>query len=120
MLAKDKSIEQQDKLTSNSKEELGLYDDAIEAYKQAIRINPNKAVAYYNLGSAYDNLCFYKEAIKAFKQAIRIDPDHVNAYYCLGFSYFEIGDKSSALNEYEILKKLDINLANELFDFIYK
>ena len=86
MLAKDKSIEQQDKLTSNSKEKLGLYDDAIEAYKQAIRI----------------------------------DPDHVNAYYCLGFSYFEIGDKSSALNEYEILKKLDINLANELFDFIYK
>ena len=30
-----------------------------------------------------------------------------------------IENKNSALNEYKILKDLDVNLANELFDFIY-
>jgi len=37
----------------------------------------------------------------------------------LGGTYFIIGDKNSALNEYKILKELDIDLANKLFDLIY-
>jgi tetratricopeptide (TPR) repeat protein len=50
------------------------YIKDIEAYKQAIRINPNDATAYYNLGNAYDSLGLYKEAIEAYEQAILIDP----------------------------------------------
>jgi len=34
-------------------------------------------------------------------------------------TYYKIGDRNSALDEYKILKGLDINKANELFDFIY-
>ncbi len=40
----------------------------IEAYKQAIRINPDDAEAHYNLGVAYDESGMYKEAIEAYKQ----------------------------------------------------
>ncbi|MBU4349483.1 methionine adenosyltransferase domain-containing protein, partial [bacterium] len=93
---------------------LSLYKDAIEAYKQAIRINPDDANAYNNLGIAYGKLSLYKDAIEAHKQAIRIIPDDVHAHYGLGLASFLIGDKSSALNEYKILKDLDINLANQL------
>jgi Tfp pilus assembly protein PilF len=100
--------------------ELGDYTDAIEAYKQAIRINPDYVSACYGLGVNYAKLGFYKDAIEAFKQAIRITPDYVYAHYGLGLNYLIIGDKSSALNEYKILKELDINLANVLFDLIYK
>ena len=60
-----------------------------------------------------------QKAIEAYKQAIRIDPDLAKPHLGLGLTYFLIGDKSSALNEYKILKNLDINLANELFDLIY-
>ena len=100
----------------------GLYKDAIEARKQAIRIDPNDAMNYYNLGEYYDHLGLYKDAIEAYKQAIRIDPDRVICaifHFNLGLSYFLIGDNNSALNEYKILKELDIDLANKLFDFIY-
>jgi hypothetical protein len=31
-----------------------------------------------------------------------------------------VGDRNSALNEYKILKELDIDEANKLFDFIYE
>jgi tetratricopeptide (TPR) repeat protein len=102
---------------------LGLYKDAIEARKQAIRIDPNDAMNYYNLGEYYDHLGLYKDAIEAYKQAIRIDPDRVICAifrFHLGVSYFLIGDINSALNEYNILKELDVNLANELFDLINK
>jgi len=99
-------------------EKLGAYTKAIEAYKQAIRIFPNFAIAYSNIGRSYGQLGLYKDAIEAYKQAIRIDPDYVNAHFNLGLSHLQIGDKSSALNEYNILKELDIDLANELFDMI--
>jgi tetratricopeptide (TPR) repeat protein len=99
---------------------LGNHVKAIEAYKHAIRINPEYASAYYNLGTAYNSLSLYEDAIEACKQAIRIDPDFANAHLNLGFSCLQIGDKSSALNEYKILKNLDIDKANKLFDLIYK
>ena len=41
------------------------------------------------------------------------------AHYNFDLIYLRIGDKSSALNEYKILKELDIDKANELFDLIY-
>lgn len=99
---------------------LGNYTKAIEAFKQAIRINPDCAEAYYNLGVVYDKLGFHKDAIEAYKQAIRINPDDVKAHLGLGLTYILIGDRNSALNEYKILKDLDIDLANKLFDFIYE
>ena len=37
----------------------------------------------------------------------------------LGFNYLLIGDRGSALEEYKILKDLDIKLANKLFTWIY-
>ena len=65
------------------------------------------------------NLQLYDEAIVVFKQAIRIDSGLVLAHTGIGLCYLLIGDESSALNEYKILKDLDIDKANELFDLIY-
>jgi tetratricopeptide (TPR) repeat protein len=99
---------------------LGFYKDAVESYKQAARIDSDDAVIHYNLGVSYYELGLYKNAIESFKQAILINPDYVEAYCNLGAAYTLIGDRDLALNEYKILKELDINLANELFDFINK
>jgi len=99
---------------------LGNYIKAIEAYQQAIHIDPNIAATYSTLGKAYANLGNHIKAIESFKQAIRINPDYVEAHFLLGVTYLLNGDRNSALGEYKILKELDIDLANQLFDFIYK
>jgi len=99
---------------------LGRYDEAIEAYKQAIRIKPDFAEAHYFLGVAYRKLGLYTEAIKSFKQAIRINPDYAEAHCNLGVAYWFLGDRGSALDEYRILKELDKDLANKLFNLIYE
>jgi len=54
---------------------LGMYREAIEAYKQVIRINPDDSGAHYSLGVVYVDLGMYREAMEAFKQAIRIKPN---------------------------------------------
>jgi DNA-binding SARP family transcriptional activator len=43
-----------------------------------------------------------------------LDPRHAEAHYNLGLSYLKLGNKSAAARECEALKKLDVNLANEL------
>jgi tetratricopeptide (TPR) repeat protein len=99
---------------------LSRYQEAIEAFRQAIRVNPDYADAHYNLGFTYGNLGHYQEAIDAFKQAIRIKPDDAEAHGNLGFAYLAIGDRNSALAEFNILKSLNSELANNLFKEINK
>jgi tetratricopeptide (TPR) repeat protein len=62
----------------------------------------------------------YNEAIESYKQAIRIKPDYAEAHLILGLAYIITGDKGSALDEYKILKEIDKELANKLFNAIYQ
>ena len=94
--------------------------DTIDALKQAIRIDPDYAKAYYNLGTAYNKSGKYEESIEAYKQAIRINPDDKDAHYNLGLGYLILNDRGSALEQYKILKKLDAEMADLLFNLIYK
>jgi len=75
-------------------------------------------IAHSALGDAYFRLKRYDEAIAAFKEAIRIKPDYAKAYYDLGVTYLQLGDKGSAMEQYKILKNLNADLANQLFNMI--
>jgi tetratricopeptide (TPR) repeat protein len=96
-----------------------MYQEAIESYKQAIRIDHDYVKAHCNLGIAYGKSGKYKEAIDAFKQAIRINTDYAEAHFNLGVACHYSNDRNSALEQYEILKNLDPYLANLLFVEIY-
>ena len=67
---------------------LGRYEEAIEPYKQAIRIDPDYAKAHYNLGTAYHNTGKYKDAIESYKQAIKINLGDAKAHYDHGTHAF--------------------------------
>ena len=99
---------------------LGRHSEAIEAYSQAIKIKPDDAEANNNLGTSYGKLGRHTEAIDAFKRAIRIKPDYVSAHCNLGLAYLATGDKNSALAEYNILKSLNLEMANKLLNQINK
>ncbi len=99
---------------------LGRYQDAVEAYKEAIRLKPDLGEAHCNLALAYAHLDRYQDAVEAYKQAIRVQPESAEAHYALGATYLILGDKGSAVEEYKILKDLDKEKANKLFNFIYK
>jgi len=94
--------------------------DAMEAYKQAIRIDPDFDLAHCELGICYGALGRDQDAMEALKQAICINPNLVRAHFGLGMVYLLLRDKGSALQEYKILKDLDKDLANKLFNEIYE
>ena len=53
----------------------GQFTEAVAAYRQAIRLQPDYAQAYYEMGLAYAGLNQYPEAVKAFKEAARLQPE---------------------------------------------
>ncbi len=87
---------------------------------KAIITDHDDSNTHYYLGKAYYKSGKYKEAIKSFKQAIRIDPNYASAHCYLGVAYLGLNDKGSALEQYEILKRLDSELADKLFNLIYE
>ena len=80
--------------------ELGKYEEAIECYDEAIRINPDYASAYLNKGSALSDLGKKEEAIECYDEAIRIKPDYA-AYFNKGIALSELGKKEEAIECYD-------------------
>ena len=98
---------------------LGRYHEAIKANKEVLRIKPDFAPAYNNMGLVYGKLGKTLDEIKAYKEAIRVEPDYVSAHFNLGTALLQKGDKTGALDEYKILRKLDKKAADDLFNQIY-
>jgi len=94
--------------------DLGAYEKAIKAQKEVVRIEPNDSSAHSMLGDAYWNCGHYEKAMLAYKRAMKLQVNNPVTHYQMAKAYLKMGDKDSALEEYEILKDLDENLANEL------
>jgi tetratricopeptide (TPR) repeat protein len=59
---------------------MGRYQQSIESFNQAIRITPDYAAAYFNLGIVYTSMGQTQRALESYDEAIRIMPNHANAY----------------------------------------
>lgn len=99
--------------------QLGHFKEAVNAQRNVIRLNPDFAPAYFAMGEAFYRLGREAEGVDAFRDAIRVDPDFAPAHHILGTVMLDKGDKSGALEQFKILKKLDAEMAQNLFDQIY-
>lgn len=64
----------------------GLYVEAIEAAKEALRLRPDYAEAWNNIGAAYNKLGRYEEAAAACEQALLYKPNFEMARHNLEFA----------------------------------
>ena len=60
------------------------FDDAIESYKQVLKIKPDYAEAYYNMGVALKSKGNPEAAIDSYKQALKIKPNYAEAHNNMG------------------------------------
>lgn len=95
-------------------EYLSHHQEAFEALREAIHIDPDMGDAQFHFGKVCIQLKRYKDAVRAFKEVIRIDEDHIQAHYYLGFVYALLKDFCSAEKQCRFLKRYDEGLAKEL------
>ena len=60
--------------------------EAIDRFRQAVRLDPASAEAHNNLGSAFGLLGRFDQAIEEFREALRLDPSHARARENLGIA----------------------------------
>lgn len=100
--------------------DLGQYEEAVEAYQQAIKWNPGLSKPHNNLGLAYAASEKVAEAVAEFNQAVQLRADYAEAHYNLGVAYLQAGKKHEAEEQQRILVKLKPELAAKLEALIGK
>ena len=89
--------------------EAGEFKYAEEAFKQAIKIDPQNSRAYTGLGWVYRQMGQPDRAIDAFKKAIDLDSTNISGYQGLGWMYLTLGDLTSTKEMFGKIIKLDPN-----------
>ena len=82
------------------------YGQSLEAYSEAIKINPNSAVYYANRAFAHIKMEAYGAALTDANSAIELDPDYVKGYYRRGSANFCLGHYKEALKDFKRVVKL--------------
>jgi len=77
------------------------YNNAVRAYQNAIRINSNYALAYFNLGLLNSQKGNFDNALKQFGKAIEIDPLFAEAYRNTAIIYYMTENFEQSLYNFE-------------------
>ncbi|GAC1655294.1 MAG: hypothetical protein NVS4B12_27680 [Ktedonobacteraceae bacterium] len=87
------------------------YEEALDAYRQALFLDPNNAHAYVGRSRSFHALKRYQEALVASEQALRLDPNNTSAYTGKGDALYNLKRYEEALAAFEQALRLDPNYA---------
>lgn len=80
---------------------LGLVEEGMSKYLQALTINPNYAPAYYNIGVIYSESNHFEEALYYYNKAVEANRMYVEAYCNMGVIYKNTARLEEAITYYE-------------------
>jgi tetratricopeptide (TPR) repeat protein len=90
---------------------MGEFEKAVAACNQALKLNPNSAIAYFTRGNAYGNLNQYERAIEDYDTAIELNPNYAAAYNNRGVAYGKLNLHERAIEDYDKAIELNPNYA---------
>jgi tetratricopeptide (TPR) repeat protein len=81
-------------------------EKALEAFDQALVLNPKSFDAEYQKGLVYANLKKYDQAIPFYQKALTLNPSLDKARLALFGAFLDRGDRNSALAQIEEFRKM--------------
>ncbi len=93
---------------------LGKEEDAIKTLKKGLEIDPRYADIYCVLGDIYIDRCEHDKAKEAFDKALELEPDNPEPHSKLAMYFLARGDMKGLRREYELLKTVDAELAEQI------
>jgi tetratricopeptide (TPR) repeat protein len=104
-----------------------LDEEAIDALKTAVSIEPNHVEAHRQVGLLYFLSSQNEQAINSYNEVLRLRPDDVDAYSSLGDCYINLGLYDKAIEAYKKAIQLSpkdeglhVNLAGALYQKMRK
>ncbi len=96
--------------------EMGLLDEAVAEFQQALRGSANHLPTYELLGQTFLALGKPDAAVRSLERALEspfeVEDELVGIYYYLARAYEDLGKKDAALEYYDQVFSLDINFAD--------
>lgn len=92
-------------------ERQGRWDEAIDYYRQALRLKPGYPEAHYNWGVILARQQHPTEAIEHYREAVRIKPDHAEAHYNWALLASAAGRDDEAVEHYRLALEAKPQLA---------
>ena len=99
-----------------SRAQIGMLEDAILAYKNAISLNPNSAQLWSNLGVSLNDLGKFNDASEAHKKSISLNPNDADSYYNFGICLNDQGKFDEAIGVYKKAISLKYNYVDAYFN----
>jgi S1-C subfamily serine protease len=83
------------------------YAEAVQSYKEAVRLDPEDVAAWFRLGEAQQKLKRDDEAVKSFHQATRLRNDDARPWERLALSYIRLRKYDDAIDAANRARTLD-------------
>ncbi len=87
------------------------YQESVEDFNQAIKLDPKYSEAYFKRGYVYTWLRKYSEALVDFNQVIAIDPNYLDGYLNRGWTQISLQNNQAALEDFNRAMRLNPNYA---------
>ena len=84
----------------------GRNQEALEQYREALRLDPGRLETHNNLGSLLDKMGRPEDALAECRETVRLDPDSSLARNNLGAVLAELGRIDEAISEYEVALRI--------------
>jgi hypothetical protein len=97
---------------------LKRHNEAVDAFRQALDMDPQIAVVWYNLGITYSGLKRHSDAIECYRKALSAEPDMTDAWLNLGVTYTLTGNPTAAMDVAKELRRFDPFNADILLNVI--
>ena len=94
------------KLLGDAKIEIGDRIGAVDTFKKALDLGPDKFQQRYDYGLALYLVNSHEEALKHLRKALEIDPNHIECMNKIAGSFSAIGNYKKAKSIYQKIKKL--------------
>ena len=94
----------------------GKIDKAIDAYSQAVKLNPRDADAYNNRGVAFEKLGEVDRTIRDYDMAIAIKPNDAAIYNNRGAAYVDKGEVDRGIVDFDKATGLNPNYVEPYFN----
>jgi tetratricopeptide (TPR) repeat protein len=91
-------------------------EKAIADCNQAIRLNPDYAMAFFNHRNAYFDKGQYDRAIEDYNQAVRLNPNRADPFYNRGTAYNAKGQYDRAIEDFNQAIRLNPNQAMAFYN----
>lgn len=95
---------------------LGRLDEAVDCFREALRLDPGFAGAQYNLGMTRDSQGNRAAAIEHFREAIRLNPQFADAYNNLGIALTSSGECDEAISCFRQAIRISPGFSNAYFN----